>query len=444
MKRFLTRATVILLAVTLAFTFVPFGGVQKAYAESGSDEIANVKIDENGIMTWDEVPGNENNYRISIDGCWFQTKECKYDIRSAIDRYMEDGHMYNSGIHYIRIEAKANSKIYTWRGNYKYFFNNIPVDTISRYYGSTRYETSIKVARAYMEAWGFDELDYVILACGSNYADALAGSYLSANGFTPILLVDGSQAHINAVQDFIKEYLTEEGTIYLLGGPAVVPDSVTAGLEGYKVKRLGGNDRYETNLLIIQEAEDIYPYDDNDIMICSGTGFADSLSAAASGMPVLLVKGNSLSDAQMNYLQKAGSERKITMTVVGGEGAVSSGIFNQLKNYGDVYRVGGRDRYETSELFAEYWFKDTYYDVGSAVLAFGGSFPDGLCGGSLAFAMDAPLLLTANGKTDQAAKFTRQFYDIGYGAVLGGPALISDASAKAIFDVDPNSNVMVK
>jgi putative cell wall-binding protein len=217
-----------------------------------------------------------------------------------------------------------------------------------------------------------------------------------------------------------------------------VPESVKDGLSGYNFKRLGGSDRYETNLQILSEGGDIVPWFASDIIVCSGTGFADSLSAAATGDPIMLVKGNSLTAGQMQYLQTLSSAKKLFITVVGGTGAVSKNIFTQLKAYGDVYRVGGKDRYETSQLFAEHYFDAI---TSSAVLAFGGNFPDGLCGGSLANSMGAPLILTANGKTSAAENYVRG-NGISYGAVLGGTTLISDASAKAIFDVSEDSNVV--
>ena len=61
--------------------------------------------------------------------------------------------------------------------------------------------------------------------------------------------------------------------------------------------------------------------------------------------------------------------------------------------------------------------------------------PDGLCGGPLAMAMDAPLILT---KTDRqsAAKNYIQNKNIKNGAVLGGASLIDDDTAMDIFDAD--------
>jgi hypothetical protein len=68
----------------------------------------------------------------------------------------------------------------------------------------------------------------------------------------------------------------------------------------------------------------------------------------------------------------------------------------------------------------------------SCVLAYGMDFPDGLCGGALAHAMNGPLILTANNRTQAATAYVYRT-DIKDVKVLGGPALISDASVKLIF-----------
>ena len=403
----------------------------------------NVKIDSNGKMTWDPVEG-VSGYYVCIDNWyWDAIPGTAYELNKKLDEFIKNGYIENRGTHTIWLETDSPFKYYTWEGSHKHFLNNKETDTIFRYFGSTRYETSLKVADAYMKKLNYDKLGAVILAYGKNYADALAGSYLSACVRAPILLVDSDQSHIDAVQAYIKKKLDPEGTIYLLGGEAVVPDAAVAGLSGYTVKRLGGTDRYATNIKILREGIDVVPWDESHIIVASGIGFADSLSAASTGEPIMLVKGKTLNDEQIKLLKdlkKIINEYDIDLeiTVIGGTGAVSQDIFNQLKAYGYVTRVGGNDRYETSQLFAEYYFGT----ASAAVVAYGANFPDGLCGGSLANVLGAPLLLAANGKTTAAAAYAKK-YDIIYGAVLGGPALISDASAKAIFAVNPATNVVV-
>ncbi len=297
----------------------------------------------------------------------------------------------------------------------------IVIDSVYRIYGSTRFETSLLVADDLKEKLGLDKFATVILAYGQNYADALAGSYLSCLKTAPILLVDGRQDHIKAVQEYIKANLDQGGTIYMLGGSAVVPDAAVSGLTGYSVKRLWGSDRYATNLEILKEAG----LNGSEILVASGNSFADSLSAAAAGRPVLLTK-QSLNDSQKQYLRSLGGSANFV--IIGGTGAVSEGIKDELSEYGTTERVGGSTRYETSVNVARRFFDGPK----TAVLAYGQTFPDGLCGGALAYTINGPLILAAEKKTEFAEAYAAE-NGIHYGAVLGGPALISDASADAVF-----------
>ncbi|MBQ1484300.1 MAG: cell wall-binding repeat-containing protein [Eubacterium sp.] len=339
------------------------------------------------------------------------------------------------GSYYLEDTVEANyAEDFEWlRNRAKWFDEHIMSDgfvsinaDVTRIYGDTRFETSLEVADAYKEKLGYETFDSVILAYGRNYADALAGSYLSCMADAPILLVDDRQDHIDAVQAYIKENLTPSGTIYMLGGEAVVSDKTVAGLDGYQKVRLGGKNRYETNLAILKEAAQ---YADEgagtEILVASGLGFADSLSAAAAGRPILLVK-NALTDEQKEYLASLEGDKKIY--IIGGTGAVSDAMMNEVKAYGETERIDGSNRYETSVNVARKFFdKPTKF-----VLAYGQDFPDGLCGGALAYAMGGPLVLTADGKTANAAKYASACH-INTAAVLGGPALISSIAIEEIF-----------
>jgi hypothetical protein len=85
-----------------------------------------------------------------------------------------------------------------------------------------------------------------------------------------------------------------------------------------------------------------------------------------------------------------------------------------------------------------------YFDGAKVgVLAYGANFPDGLCGGVLANTIGGPLVLTGNGKTDEAVKYAGET-GMKSGMVLGGPTLISDDSAKAIFHLGADAEIIVR
>ena len=305
------------------------------------------------------------------------------------------------------------------------------LDSVMRIFGASRYDTAIKSADALKEQLGLDKFDNVIIACGTNYADALAGSYLSCVKKAPILLVRNRQTEIDLVRNYIRANLNPGGTIYMLGGSAVVPDASVAGLSGFKIERLWGKDRYETNVRILEEAG----ISGNEILVASGTGFADSLSASATGKPILLVK-NVIQPSQKAYVESLKGKK---FYLIGGTGAVNADIEKYFRGLGSVTRLGGATRFDTSVKVAETFFTNP----NGAVLAYGQDFPDGLCGGSVANAMGGPLLLATSGKSSQAAAYAKA-NGIKYGAVLGGPTLINDAAVRTIFQMSVSDKIWVK
>ncbi len=295
-----------------------------------------------------------------------------------------------------------------------------PVTGVVRIFGADRYETAFKTAEVLKQQLGVEKFDNIVVACGDNFADALGGSYLAAKKNAPILLVKSSK--IDAVKSYIKANLNPGGTVYLLGGTAAIPAAMDTGLDGFTVRRLAGATRYDTNLLILEEAG----ITNEDILICTGKNFADSLSAAAAGRPILLVK-DSLNDSQKAFLQSHAANKKY---ILGGTAAVSTSVENQAKAYGTVERIGGNTRYETSVLIAQEFFPDAT----QAALAYAQNFPDGLSGGALAYAMKAPLVLTASGKEAAAAAYAEE-QGITSGVIFGGSGLISDKAVRTIFQM---------
>ena len=231
-----------------------------------------------------------------------------------------------------------------------------------------------------------------------------------------------------------KENLADGGTIYVLGGNGAVPATFEEKMgTGYKIKRLAGSDRFETNILILKEAG-VYG---DEILVCTGKDFADSLSASATGAPILLVPNKALTDTQKNYLATIKEGTKLY--IIGGEGAVRASIEDELKDYGSVFRIAGADRFATSVEIAKAFFKEP----GNIVFAYAANYPDGLSGGPLALAKGAPLILTQNAAkkipiaTEYVENNTKALRDV---YVLGGPSLISDDTVNTILGIEDKKN----
>ena len=232
---------------------------------------------------------------------------------------------------------------------------------------------------------------------------------------------------IENVSDYIWHKVKWGGTVYVLGGEGAIKEECLKQLkaDGYNVKRLAGKDRYETNLAILKEAG----VKDETILVCTGKNYADSLSCSALDFPILLV-GKTLNDTQKAYL--ASMNKDLTsFFIIGGTGAVSDDIANELNNYGIVVdRIAGKDRYETSLNIARTFTGRN----GKYVIATGKNFPDGLSGGPLAYALGAPLILVSDGKTEKAAEYTSN-PGVFVGYALGGTGALTDAVFDAVFHV---------
>ena len=291
--------------------------------------------------------------------------------------------------------------------------------------GGNRISTALTTSDKLKQVLGVEKYDTIVVADAMSFPDALSGSYLAAATKAPILLYKEGQA---SVVNYIRENLNEGGKVYILGGTSSVPDSLMTELSGIDCERVAGSGRLATSLKIIAKADELRGTKPEKVLICDGRGFADSLSASATGLPILLVNGGgSLNDEQKAYLE---SVRGAELYVIGGKNSVSEDILIALNAYDadGAERVAGGGRELTSVEVAKKFFPGAT----SAALASSTSFPDGLSGGPVAYAMGAPLLLTRDTKETITASYVNS-NGITDGYIIGGEAAVSNASAAIVF-----------
>ncbi|MBQ6990806.1 MAG: cell wall-binding repeat-containing protein, partial [Clostridia bacterium] len=177
-----------------------------------------------------------------------------------------------------------------------------PYEGPVRIAGRDRFETALLTADQMKKNLGIEKFDAVIVASGLDFADALAGSYLASTKNAPILLAYTKDSVNDGIKHYIRENLKEGGIVYILGGENAVPSSFEEELETFQVKRLAGAHRFETNLMILAEAG----ISDKLLLISTGLTFADSLSASAAKLPILLVYGDKLLPEQADFLTETG------------------------------------------------------------------------------------------------------------------------------------------
>ena len=146
----------------------------------------------------------------------------------------------------------------------------------------------------------------------------------------------------------------------------------------------------------------------------------------------MLLVGGSLTEDQIAFLKNTSGK----FVIIGGTGAVSQKVEDQLNEIGTAERVKGKTRYETSVVIAQRYFSDP----AAAILAYAQGFPDGLCGGPLAMNMGAPLILTSN---ESSAAADAYIEGVTVGAVTGGTGRITDDTVRAIFDLAEDVQIPV-
>lgn len=295
--------------------------------------------------------------------------------------------------------------------------------TIRRLSGENRYDTALKIADAYKADSGKAKFDSIIVACGTNFPDALAGSYLAKAVNAPIII--WREKENRKIQDYIKSNVKSGGKVYLLGGTGAISDNIKTGMGKYKFVRLSGDTRYETNISILQAAG----FKGGEILVVDSRTFQTALIASATGKPILLVNESNLRSSQIRFLESLGS---VKFTIIGNTQWVSNSIAKALKKYGTVTRIKGDFYDELSVKVAEKYFKNPT----KLTLAIVDNFPDGLCGGPLCILNQEPILLVYDLIYDTPlSDHIRRYRDklkIKQITVLGGTALISNKTASII------------
>lgn len=215
---------------------------------------------------------------------------------------------------------------------------------ITRIGGSDRYDTSKKVA----ETMGVN--NGIIMATGYNFPDALSIAPIAGIKSIPILL-SPKDSMTSSIAEFIK---SKSITVsFIVGQSGVISNSIAEDLPNSK--RLGGNDRYATNLIINKNFEKDLNFD--TIYLATGNDFPDALAgsalAAKNNAPIFLSRKDSIDSEIINYL-KSKNVKKVV--VLGGSDVVSDKVLDDtvkslnvhpltisLNKTTDILTVGGTD-----------------------------------------------------------------------------------------------------
>lgn len=303
-------------------------------------------------------------------------------------------------------------------GAVDYLRSNVSLTPINgeRIYGNDRYETSYKLFEK-----GWQTAENVVLASGIDYPDALTAAPLASKNNAPILLTEKTSL---SNQPKLKEILVNKGVknVFIVGGNTAIPSVIDGELAamGITVKRLGGNDRYETSVLIANEVG----VHNGEVSLVNGLSFADGLSmspiAAKNRSPILLTRNNEVPASTRGFL----NNNNITKTfIIGATTVINDAVSASVSN---PERLGGSDRYDTNKKILDRFKSEL--DLSTIYIASAFTFPDALSSSALAGKDNNFVLLSNTVVADNTVKSeisqNKQLIKKAY--ILGGNVVISD------------------
>lgn len=293
---------------------------------------------------------------------------------------------------------------------------------VARTAGADRYETSVRISEGAFKSG----VPAVYLASGAAWADALSAAPAAAHNGGPLLLTAPDYVPPAVLAELAR---LQPGEIVIAGGPAVVSNAVLHSLSarGYSVRRVAGNDRYDTSRKLAVDA--FAGMRDRGVWLATGRGFADALSSASNAsrydIPLILVDGAAPTAdvATVHTLTELGATHFL---IAGGPAAIGQSYFASLQHHfsiGAPTRFAGADRYETSRIVAEHFGGGVYsVRTGRAFLASGTGYADALSAAPVAGLTRSPLLLTPGNCVPSASLSTLVAIDAFQLEIVGGPA----------------------
>lgn len=198
--------------------------------------------------------------------------------------------------------------------------------TVTRIGGSTRYETSLAIAKQIDK---IADVSKVYISSGTGEVDALSIASVAGREKAPILLTNVNSID-NKTYDFIRSESIKDA--YFIGGDKKISNSVINQVDkvvsaDVSKNRVAGRNRKDTNAAIIKK---FYTGSKlNGVVVSKDDVIIDALTvgsfAAKNDMPVVIGK-DSLSTAQKNVLASKNTDK-----VYQAGGGVKTSVINNLK-----------------------------------------------------------------------------------------------------------------
>lgn len=347
------------------------------------------------VDAMDSIQSNASSYDKIVKGSGAQNAMLEFDWSNAKDISGQDGIDFDAG------NEDLNGK------------------NTERLAGSNRYETSAKISQKY-----FSSADTVILASGKNNADALVSASFANAHKAPILLTNKDTTDESVLNEISR---LKAKNIIIVGGSSSVSYKVEGDMrkKGYSVRRIAGNNRYETSAMIAQEVKDITK--SSKAILINGSKDADALTvsglATSQGLPVIMTRSGEL---EGNARAKFNAWNLDQVYVVGGTNSISDSVVNQVSAKTKT-RLSGQDRFKTALAIAD----ESYPSTKKVMFANGYNSIDALSAGAVTARAKMPILLVNRTSIPNSIK-DRLNGKISQSVILGGESTIANGTIDSL------------
>lgn len=289
--------------------------------------------------------------------------DIKMNVAKDISLYLINNQNFK-----LNIYSESHTKIESFRRdvinamvNGSKDINNQEYDILA---GEDRFETSVEISKEYTK---INNANGVVLVGKDAITDGLSAAPFAKYKNSPILLTNKDNIPSVIMEEIKRIFNNYSGvdTIYIIGGEDTISDNVynqlVSELKKVRIKRIYGEDRYETsvNICSYMDLSSV-----NNAYIVGGYGEADAMSVAPlavrQGAPIIVSPKNGLTKDE-KYLFES-NDSIVDVNVIGGRVNVDTQVMLDVKKCGynrennteiNVSRISGDDRQETNAMILD-------------------------------------------------------------------------------------------
>ncbi len=284
--------------------------------------------------------GNKVKAIVLVSGSGFadaiSADELAYKLNAPIILVGYQGITENEALDFVSNHLEATGKIYliggsgVFNSDFVTSLQNNGFSNIEEIGGSDKYQTNALL----LDKYTIPKESPIFITSGEDLPDSMAISSVSSNKGWPIILISSDGISVSN-RNYINKI--KPSIVYIIGGYAVVPQSVEAELNSLvpesKIVRLAGQDRYGTLAQVFKT----FNQSPTSLILATDSNLSDAFSgssiAAKTGDPLILVDSSFKTppNSIANYLD-AHKKTGISITAIGGNVVVPDLLVSSMSN----------------------------------------------------------------------------------------------------------------